>query len=692
MLILFLLVPWIGTFSLYAQTDQDDPDYSSYVESVFSSQEDQIAEDVFESFLQTYHQPFNLNAVDREDLRSILLLDDQEITYILEHRQKYGSFLSFQELYLINGIDSAKVEMIKKFLIVEPVAFKQMDSLRFLKRVLQYGQSSLTLRYSRILEKRRGFLSRSDPDEVLKKRYYVGSPDQLYVRFTMEVPDDLKIGLTAEKDAGEPIYFSPKDKAYGMDHYAGFIQKKYHSWLKSFTLGDFKIQSGQGVVMGNGLLIGKGTEPIRTAVRFDQGARPYQGATEYGFYRGLALELGGKRWSTTSFVSYKGVDANLEFQDRDEMSAVIRSIQNTGYHRTPAELLKKNSASMTSAGLLCLFQSDYKNFSMGISGIWNELSQPLIETRNYYNLFDFSGRRHFNAGIHYNYYRGKLNVFGEVALSKMKGLGAVQGIIANLGPSIETIVHIRYYDKKYFSFTGRSFGEFTTNNNEQGIYWGIKLHPWANLDIHFYFDMFRSYWLRYATASPASGYDWMTFLKYTLGQYSGIDLYYQDERKMRNLPAELGKEYTLESGRRRKARLCYHLDPLKGIMLRSRIQAEHYEQDQTGTFGFSLIQNVGYKFARGYIKGGISYFRTDDFLTRQYVYEPDVLYYFSVPAYYGHGLRYLVVLKMRPIRNIDCWIKGGQYYFFDRETIGTGMDELSGHKKTEIRCQIRIKF
>jgi hypothetical protein len=456
----FILLIMAGVFILsgrmiiYAQSHrnepklQDDPDFSSYIESGYSIREDDFSEEAYESFLQLYQHPININVADRGDLQSIFFLNDQEISQILNHRKEYGSFLSLQELFLIEGLDSTRAAWIKEFLTVEPVPGHLLDSLTFLKRIKQSGQYSLILRYARILENRKGFDNRSDPEQLLNKRYYAGSPDQLFLRFTLEVPEDFKAGLTAEKDAGEMIYFSGKERVFGLDHYSGYIQKKYHSLLKHIILGDFTIHAGQGLVLGNGLFIGKGTEPIRTTVNYGQGARPYQGATEYGFFRGLVLGFGGNKWEGTTFFSQKGMDASVEMPDGNEFTSVIRSIQKTGYHRTPAEIMKKNAASMRSVGILLQYQPGARNFIVGMSGVWNNLNLPLQEIRNYYNLYDFSGRQLLNAGINYNYYRGKFNVFGELAFSNFSSWGVVQGFIANLGPAVETVIHLRHYGRR----------------------------------------------------------------------------------------------------------------------------------------------------------------------------------------------------------------------------------------------------
>ena len=83
---------------------------------------------------------------------------------------------------------------------------------------------------------------------------------------------------------------------------------------------------------------------------------------------------------------------------------------------------------------------------------------------------------------------------------------------------------------------------------------------------------------------------------------------------------------------------------------------------------------------------------TEDYFNRQYMYEHDVLYAYSFSAYNGHGLRIYMLFKYNPVPGIDLWIKAGHFHYLDNDTISTGLLLISGNKKTEIKCQVRIKF
>jgi len=682
----------VVTTTVSAQHIDEEPDLNAIIESVFSVQDETVNnEDVYDSFMHLFQQPIDLNKTTRNELQLMYVLTEQEISQILTYRSKAGKFLSIYELYLIEGIDSMKVSLIKPFITVNSYDHIRNDSIPFVKKLWNYSQSSLVLRYSRILEKRRGYKNRQQPGEFLKNRYYIGSPDQIFARFNLQVPNNLNIGLTIEKDAGEPISFIPSKGLFGFDHYSGFIQKQFNSRITHITIGDFQFQTGQGLVMGNGFSVGKGTESIATIKRFDQGLRPYQGATEYGYFRGVALGIGGNKWGLDTFFSRKTEDATVTFEKKNNQQVITGFIQN-GYHRTPAEFEKKNMAIVNSIGFRGRFQSRYRNLTIGISGLWNQMNSPILENFNYYNRYDFSGINNYNLGLYYDYFKGKFNVFGEVASSKTGGIGMVQGIIANISSEVETIFQLRYYDKRYYSFFGKAFGEFSVNNNEQGIYWGLKVRPLAHLQVHFFFDIFRSLWLRYSTASPSTGHEWMVYSRYDVGKYSTLDFCYQEEHKEKNLSPVGSYEYSVSSGSRRKAKISYQYKPEIGLILKIRLQGDQFLLINKVSSGLAVVQDLGFQFNWGYIKGRFCYFNTDDYNTRQFVYEHDVLYYYSIPAYFGHGIRYYLLVKVLMFKNLNFWIKFGQYNFFDQKSIGTGLDEINGNKKTEVRCQIRLKF
>jgi hypothetical protein len=88
----------------------------------------------------------------------------------------------------------------------------------------------------------------------------------------------------------------------------------------------------------------------------------------------------------------------------------------------------------------------------------------------------------------------------------------------------------------------------------------------------------------------------------------------------------------------------------------------------------------------------IQFFETDTYNSRIYVYESDVLYSFSIPAYYDTGVRYYANVQFDLGRKMRCWLRYGQTLYSNRSLIGSGLDEIVGNKKSEIKMQMLYHF
>src|SRR6478609_7425142 len=69
------------------------------VDEVFAVQDLDINyQDLYENYLQLISNPFDLNKVTREQLYSLYILSQDEITAILKYRSEGGPFISVYEL------------------------------------------------------------------------------------------------------------------------------------------------------------------------------------------------------------------------------------------------------------------------------------------------------------------------------------------------------------------------------------------------------------------------------------------------------------------------------------------------------------------------------------------------------------------------------------------------------------------
>ena len=72
--------------------------------------------------------------------------------------------------------------------------------------------------------------------------------------------------------------------------------------------------------------------------------------------------------------------------------------------------------------------------------------------------------------------------------------------------------------------------------------------------------------------------------------------------------------------------------------------------------------------------------------------ECGLLYTFYTPSFYGKGFRYSAHLRYDLSKNFMFLAKFGQTVYQDRETIGSGNDEIPGNRKADLQMQLRIKF
>ena len=69
-----------------------------------------------------------------------------------------------------------------------------------------------------------------------------------------------------------------------------------------------------------------------------------------------------------------------------------------------------------------------------------------------------------------------------------------------------------------------------------------------------------------------------------------------------------------------------------------------------------------------------------------------MLYYFRIPAYYYQGSRTYLTLRYQIKKGIDLWLRWGNWLYTNRDIIGSGLNEIEGPSKTDVRAQLRFQF
>ncbi|HUP11814.1 MAG TPA: hypothetical protein VM187_06370, partial [Niastella sp.] len=94
------------------------------------------------------------------------------------------------------------------------------------------------------------------------------------------------------------------------------------------------------------------------------------------------------------------------------------------------------------------------------------------------------------------------------------------------------------------------------------------------------------------------------------------------------------------------------------------------------------------------LKGNLrlQYFNTDGYNSRIYAYESDVLYSFSIPAFFNTGFRYYFNLQYDVFKKLSVWLRWSQTIYKKGATIGSGITSIDGNKASEVKCQASYRF
>ncbi|NDK55163.1 helix-hairpin-helix domain-containing protein [Pontibacter fetidus] len=666
-------------------------DFDLFVQELFAQQEDENIsyEDLYETLFQYYQQPINLNNTTPEELASLFILSRPQIASFFKHIHDNGKLLSIYELQAIPDFDLITIYQLLPFVKVDDAGL-YADSRPLWQRMIGEDNNALILRYERTLQERHGYSS-VDSSSRSQSRY-LGSPDKLYLRYRNSVAQDYSFGITAEKDPGEDFTWDRSTRRYGFDFYSAHFQLYNKGRFKTIAIGDYQLQIGQGLQLSSGYSVGKGSETIITLSRANLGIRPYSSVLESAFFRGAAVTYRlTDDLNLTGFYSNKRADANLQGDTiSDDFTETFTGIQTSGFHRTTTELANKGQVREQIFG--SSLQYHKQAFTLGFTAVGTNYSSPIQKTDVAYQHFEFSGESNYTAGANYSYTWQNVYLFGETAMSKSGGVGSVNGLIANLSNKAEVAMLYRYYSRSFHSLYGGAFGEGSRNINERGFYTGIKLKPIARWELTAYYDRFTFPWLRYRVDAPSYGDEYLVRLYFKPNRQSALYGQFRTESKGLNAPNNTTAIDYVAQAQRRSYLLYYEFAPTPALSLKSRVQFSSYDHEAPKQTGYLIAQDINYTFKNIRLSTRYALFDTDSYDTRQYVYERDVLYAFSIPALSGKGTRMYALLQFQLIRDLDVWVKYGITNYRNVDTIGSGLETIAGSTRSDVKAQVRYRF
>lgn len=691
----------IFAFMAFTALAQEKPDaersaiIEQRIEQIAEAAEDENLDytELFDRLMTYWNFPLNLNTATEDDLYGMGLLANDQIRNFLEYRRKYGDLLSIYELPYIPGWDFGITEAILPFIVIEPDRGREKITFN---KLLKYGKHDLMVRYQRVLETQKGY-SDISPEELAASpnSRYLGSPDKLYMKYRYRYSDRVSFGVTGEKDSGEEFFRGSQPD--GFDFYSAHVFLSDIGPVKHLAIGDYQARFGQGLTFWTGLGFNRKSSFTVSTDQFGRGLGAYTSVNENLFLRGAGTTVRIGDFDVTAFYSGKDIDGSLiESSDSigfDDTETLVSSFQETGYHRTPREVANKNSIFQEHFGTHLNYR--IPKLQIGATLVHMRVDGSLQRDLPIYGQFRFNGPENTVFGVDYAWDFRNFHLFGETARSESGGLATINGLNIEMHPRLLVNITMRHYDRDFQGIASAAFGEDSQIENETGIYFGIEMRPFKRWKINAYMDQFKFPWLRYLTDAPTEGYDFFTQVEFQASSRTQIYVRYRD--RMRRLNARQTDEgvKNLVDNPRKSMRLDFSHRASSQIRLRSRIELSQYRRgEEPNSNGFMVYQDITYSIRKIPLRITARYalFDTDTYDSRIYAYENDVLYAFSIPAYAGRGTRTYVLLKYDLSRNVDLWFRWAQSYYTDRRIVGTGLDEIQGNTKTEVKAQVRLKF
>lgn len=629
-----------------------------------------------DNLLELAENPVNINTADIDELLSIPMLKRKIARAIIDYRNNVKPFETKEEIKNVKGIGNVTYLKLKPFITVGSEAEKWKSVYNKSPFWTNNSHLSLISRFQRIMQNPLGYARTSGTR-------YAGNPVRYYERATYS-SNHMTANLTLEKDPGEVM-----DGKLGFDYSSGSLSMKDIGLIRKIVLGDYRLSFGQGLVLWNGSSFGKGSDVTGGPVKNSTGIRGYRSSDENHFFRGLGLTI-GEKWQNSIFISDRNFSSSVISGDTVRFSSM------TGLYRTSTERERRyNNRNVLLGG-----HSSYafRNGVIGATGYVSEFDKYIEHGTAMYQRNDFQGREAASAGVDFDWFPGKLDWSGEIAISRNSAKAFVSSISYPIGKQTDIIILYRNYSPRFHAIFGNGFGDQSgAPQNESGWYLGIQKEFKSGLVIGSYIDEGHYPAPKYLVNEPSGGFDWLGTIDIDLTKEVNLSFLARYKTSARNYSSvdPFGRDITLVGQEKRmNFRLLLEVQSSASLRLRTRFETGNDRLPGTNvSTGFLMSQDVRwYPLPSLRIDTRYALFDTDDYQSRLYEYENGLQGTMSIPAFFGKGRRWYILIKYSPLPFCDLWLKYGVTTYEHKRSIGSGLDQIPGNMKSHIGLMIRLKW
>lgn len=571
-------------------------------------------------------RPLDINRASVEELENLMLLTDFQIASLVEYRNRSGYILSAAELKLVNGFYSGVVEVLSPFIVFG----REGDGDYFAGR---RGKDTL------------GFLEKSRAEMLVKTWWKEGDDDYMgpdfysQVKYKYVYDNNLQVGFTLEKDAGEKFVCGgiPSGDFSSFHVQLQGVEVGKGLQIKRAVLGDYSVRLGQGLVMWRGFSLSGNTTVHGSYKRGDK-IVPYTSSDENNFHRGGAVTvrkmLGtGRNANATVFFSLKDVDARIK-------GGKFTSLPTDGLHNTGSTLETRKTLGEIIYGA----NVQYCGVKLRLGLSWTGYGYDALNGRRVqdYNRYQIYQGQYGNFSVDAMALIGRMRVFAELAADYGGNMAFVGGIIGRKG-NWDLSGTIRSYSPFYIAPYAGAYSTISSCSNQTG----------------FFFVAGR--YLRHGMQINAGGdYTYHPWKRYNIDEKSHTaKLWCRLERPEGDFPWNL-KIYGNWASYRQQYKLGVKGAWGGGLLPWMKLKVR-WETASTRlkTFGAAIGPEAVFSDLHGRIRLILrcAYYNCREWNNRIYMYEYDLPSSFASTMMYGEGVRYYAMFTYKPGRNMQICFK-----------------------------------
>jgi hypothetical protein len=489
----------------------------------------------------------------------------------------------------------------------------------------------------------------------------------------------MRVGVLGEKDAGE-------DYAYGL--YSAYLLVADLPQRGEAVVGDFRVSVGQGLVLGRSAAFGVAADPVPTLTRGGLGLEPYRSTGETRFFRGVGIAgdlVPGMR--LTAFYSDRRVAAHVH------EDGCIASLDESGLFRTAAERDNFARQRVRTGGGTVSWEG-WGSFRMGATVLAVGFEREFEPE----DPGAFHGKSVTLGSLDVRWQTKDLLVFCEAAHGQGGETAVLGGALLEAGVRTSCGITLRHYGRAFFSPFGQGYAQSDAMRNEDGIALALETSPVKAFRLTAFLDLFRNPHPTPARPFPARGVEQSVEATVALGR--GVDVTaryaFRLTESAQTEMDDFGRTLTTQADRRQeRVRMTLAYSPSASVRLRGRGEWTMVRVAPGGPseIGALLWQDVRIAPLREVtLEARVAMFDTPTYETHIAMMENDLPGVFSVPPLYGRGVRWYVLVSVRPLAAVRIAARYAETHKEGVRSMGTGLMEIGGDTDNTLGVQLDVRL